>query len=170
MSIKVKSMILLITMCFTLKAETLPDGWRFPNETELSGNYRNESKTKYVKIEADFNGDGIQDKALLVKSTKFSGQGLIVKLSNKEHYSWIVLDTINWGEKHKDVSLMGISLVKPKEIQTACGKGYWECKGDETPFQSFVYPSIDYFRFESGNSIFYWSKKEQQFKRVWQSD
>ena len=82
-----------------------------------------------------------------------------------------VLDTIHFAEKHKDVSLaMGINLVKPQKIQTACGKGYWECKEDETPFQSLVYPSINYFRFESANSIFYWSKKEQQFKRIWQSD
>jgi len=171
MSIKMKSIILLVILSFSLEAESLPSEWRFATEAELSDEERNDSKTKYTKIEADFNGDGIKDKALLVKSTKFSGQGLIVKLSNKEHYSWIVLDTIHWGKEYKDVSLaMGISLVKAQRIQTACGKGYWECKDNEKPFVSFQHASIDYFKFGSTNSVFYWSDQEKKFKRVWQSD
>ena len=106
-----------------------------------------------------------------MKSTKFSGQGLLVKLSEGNKYIWIVLDTINWGEKYPHVDLsMGISKVSPGEYETACGKGYFECGPDEPEVLVLKLPGIDYFRFASANSFFYWDNASKSFKRIWISD
>jgi hypothetical protein len=79
----------------------LPDGWRFPTSNELSDDsLRNDSPFKYSKAIADFNGDGINDEAYLLKSKKYSGEGLFVRLSvSKKGYEWIMLDTIDRGKE-----------------------------------------------------------------------
>lgn len=150
----------------------LPSGWRFPIEKELSYESRKDSPTKYTRVIADFNGDGINDEAFLLKSTKFSGEGLFVRLSNKENvFRWIELDVIDWGKKYSNVDLsMGVDIAKPGEYKTACGKGYFECNEDEPKVLKVRRPAIDYFRFESANSFFLWNEKTAIFERIWMSD
>jgi hypothetical protein len=109
----------------------LPEGWRYPTAEELFDEPgRKDSPTKYAKAVADFNGDGIEDEAHLFKSTKFSGEGLWVLLSDKRKgFRWLRLDIIDWGKNYPKVSLsMGIDTVKPGEYKTACGKGYFKCE------------------------------------------
>ena len=65
---------------------------------------------------------------------------------------------------------MGLDIAQPKKIKTACGKGYWECTGKETPEITLTYPGIHYFRFSSASSVFYWDIKQQKLLRVWVSD
>lgn len=150
----------------------LPEGWRYPTEADLAGDFiRDQSKEKYVDVSADFNGDGRNDYAFLVKSTRFSGEALLVNVSNGIKYEWINLHQIAWGEEYPNVGLgMGVGLVSPGEYKTACGKGYWECKDDETPLLRLRLPAINYFRFASAASIFFWETKSSTFKRVWISD
>ena len=106
---------------------------------------------------ADFNGDGIDDEAYLVKSTKFSGEGLFVCLSDKQKgYRWLTLATIDWGEKYPNVNLsMGVDIVNPGEYKTACGKGYYECEKGEPKVLKLNRPAINYSKFESANSFFF---------------
>lgn len=151
----------------------LPDGWRYPTTEELSDEPgRKDSPTKLAKAIADFNGDGINDEAFLLKSTKFSGEGLFVHLSDKQKvFRWIKLDVIDWGPKYPKVNLsMGISIAKPGKYKTACGKGYFECKKDEPEVIQLKQPALDYFKFESANSFFVWDEKTAIFKRIWMSD
>jgi hypothetical protein len=165
--------LLLTVPSYSKDKITMPDGWRFPTAEELSDDVnRKDSPTKYAKAVADFNGDGINDEAVLLKSTKFSGEGLFVRLSdNQNGFKWIELDVIDWGKKYPKVNLsMGIDIAKPGEYKTACGKGYFECKEGEPEVLKLRRPAINYFRFESANSFFVWDEKTTGFKRIWISD
>jgi repressor LexA len=73
----------------------LPTGWRLPTPEELAAEpIRAESPTRDARASADFNGDGIQDEALLVVSTNALREGLIVRLSCGDACAqWITLDT-----------------------------------------------------------------------------
>lgn len=164
--------LFLFTASHAKENIVLPEGWRFPTEAELTYVSRKESPTKYSKAIADFNGDGINDEAFLLKSTKFSGEGLFVRLSDKQKgFHWVKLDVIEWGKEYPKVDLsMGVEIAKPGEYKTACGKGYFECKEGEPEVLKLRLPAIDYFRFESANSFFVWNAKTASFKRVWMSD
>ncbi len=151
---------------------SLPKCWRLPTEDELTYVNRKGSPTKYSRAVADFNGDGIDDEALLLKSTQFVGEGLFVRLSDKqEGFRWVELDVIHWGREYPKVDLsMGVDVAKPGNYSTACGKGYFECKEGEPEVLKLRLPAIDYFRFESANSFFVWDENTKCFKRIWMSD
>ncbi len=106
---------LLTSVSYAGEKISLPDGWRFPTEDELTYVSRKQSPVKYSKAVADFNGDGINDEAALLKSTKFSGEGLFVRLSDKQKgFKWIELDVIDWGKEYPKVDLsMGVDIAKP---------------------------------------------------------
>jgi hypothetical protein len=163
---------LLTSVSFAAEKITLPEGWRFPTAEELTYASRKESPTKYSKAVADFNGDGINDEAFLLKSIKFSGEGLFVRLSYKQKgFRWIQLDVIDWGKEYPKVDLsMSVAIAKPGNYETACGKGYFDCKDGEPEVLKLRRPAIDYFRFESANSFFVWDEKMAKFKRIWMSD
>ncbi|MCK5541649.1 MAG: hypothetical protein KAI40_03075 [Desulfobacterales bacterium] len=155
---------ILITIFFVfigvVESEELPNGWRLPTESDLKGNFiREQSEKKFVEAEADFNGDGIVDRAYILKSTLFSGQALLVKLSKNKEYVWLELNQINWGDKYPNVSLaMGISVMEPGQYNTACGKGYWECAGGDKPSILLKHPGLNYFKWGSADSVFYWDE------------
>ena len=150
----------------------LPKEWRFATSDELQSfrNWRNSSPSKYTEASADFNNDGKIDYAYLVKSTNFSGQGLLVKLSEGDGYQWLVLDKINWGKKHPKVKLsMGIELFTPGVYRIVCGSEENNCENDGKRPMTFKYPSISYFRFASSGSVFVWNEKLNKFDRFWDS-
>jgi hypothetical protein len=171
---KYKITVLLLALGFSSYSagSELPSGWRFPTTEDLSGNFiRKVSEKDYIVAQEDFNDDGLEDYAYIVKSTKFSGEALLLKYSKKGDYKWKVLDTIEWGKEYPNVSVsMGVDVVPPGEYKTACGKGYWNCKSDEVPVLKLNIPAISYFRFESAASFFYWDRNSKTFKRIWVSD
>ena len=66
---------------------------------------------------------------------------------------------INWGDKYPNVSLaMGISVMEPGQYNTACGKGYWECAGGDKPSILLKHPGLNYFKWGSADSVFYWDE------------
>jgi hypothetical protein len=151
----------------------LPEGWRYPTIEELSDEPgRKDSTTEYIQAVADFNGDSIDDEACLVKSTRYSGEGLLVHISDKKKgFRWLVLATTDWGKEYPKVNLsMGVDIVKPGHYKTACGKGYFKCEKGEPEVLKLKRPAIDYFKFESANSFFFWDDKTRSFKRIWISD
>lgn len=167
--------ILLLLLAITAQlafAVEPPAGWRVPTEKELAAEpLRNESPTKSAEVVGDFNGDGILDHAYLFKSTKFSGEGLAVRLSSPKGFIWKIVDQTDWGKEYPNVDLaMGIDLAKPGDYKTACAKGYWECGTNEPEVLKLKTPGIWHFRFESAASIWYWDKKGSEFKQIWISD
>jgi len=65
---------------------------------------------------------------------------------------------------------MGISILSPGKHQTACGKGYSDCRSGEPEILDLKYSGINYFLFEGASSVFYWDANTNNFKRVWLSD
>jgi hypothetical protein len=178
-----KGRLLLLILCFLIalssaagEGETRkpPDGWRYPTEKELADQERSKSPTKLARAFADFNGDGVPDEAFLFKSTKFSGQGLLVWLSdNKGGFRWVTLDVIDWGPKYPNVDLaMGLEVLAPGTYQYLCIEVGKDCVGNTEPRSKITItnPSILYYRFESAASLFYWDYDKKQFIRVWLSD
>jgi len=156
-------------------AKKPPDGWRYPTEKELAADdERRESSTKFARATADFNGDGISDEAYLFKSTRFSGQGLLVWLSDgKRGFNWVTLDVIDWGPKYPNVDLaMGLEVLAPGTHQYLCIEVGKDCVGKTEPRSKITIktPSILYYRFESAASLFYWDSNKKRFIRVWLSD
>jgi hypothetical protein len=147
-----------------------PEGWRYPNESDYKDNWENFRKSIPIpfRIEADFNNDGIKDNAWILIRAQKVGWGLFVFLSSKDGKTEIIQLDDNPDDSHPQY--MGISLVTPGKYKTACGKGYWECKQGEPEELELNYPAIDYFMYESANSIFYWDKGDNTFKNIWMSD
>jgi hypothetical protein len=163
---------LLIT--FGAAAAPLPEGWRSPTAGELEDRMRADSSSRYSKAVADFNGDGVKDTALIVKSTRYRGEGLLVHLSNeKGGFTWRTLSETEWGTEHPDQGpAMGVDVVPAGEHDYMCVEKGKECvdEGDgKSPFKT-DHDAVGYFRMGSASSFFYWSKKQKAFVRVWTSD
>jgi len=151
-----------------------PDGWRYPTRKELADQERSKSPSKFARANADFNGDGVPDEAFLFKSTNFSGQGLLVWLSDgKGSFRWVTLDIIDWGPKYPNVDLaMGLEVLVPGTHQYLCIEVGNDCVGKKEPRSKITIknPSVLYYRFGSAASLFYWDIKTKRFVRVWLSD
>ncbi len=106
---------LIILYSFEALAAEFPAGWRLPTEKELAGEpSRNESPSKYSRLDSDLNNDGKVDHAYLLKSTQYPGEGLFVKLSTPTGYEWQMLDRVEWGAEYADTPLiMRIDLATP---------------------------------------------------------
>lgn len=155
----------------------LPPGWRLPTAEEMSDEpLRSESPTRYAKVVGDFNGDGVEDEAYLLKSTRFSGEALWVHLSGPAGmFKWVKLSEIRWGKEYPSVNLgMGIDLIKPGIVPYACFDDAPDtCQwgdGKAMPKLKLRDPGVMYFRFESAASMYFWSNSKQKFLRVWFSD
>ena len=154
------------------KSIDLPSGWRFPTAADFTGDWEEykEHIPKPFLAEADYDGNGEKDSAwILIKED--SSWGLFVLLNpNSESYELIQLEISNKGSKrYMPPQSMGVSVHTKGKYKTACGKGYG-CEEGEPKEIVFDLPAIDYFRYESSSSIFYWDRKEKSFKRIWMSD
>jgi len=150
---------------------SLPIGWRYPNVKELSTKERASSKSHYAVVNSDLNGDGVNDSAVILINSDKKGEALWVKLSvGISDFKWIKLDEI----KAESVApSMGIEVAKPGEYSFGCYDEDSNCSfgPEETRLKlSLTLPGIEYFRFESASSIFYWDVKLLRFRRVWTSD
>ena len=162
--------ILLLMSVMSVCAEniTMPRGWRAPTDTELNDAWRNKDPGKYSVARGDFNGDGVEDVAMMLVSFQRHEVGLFVFLARKNRsYEAIRLNVI---ENTNYLQVMGVAKVSPGSYKTACGKGYWDCTPSETPVLSLKQDAIDFFKMESANSYFYWDVKKSSFQQMWMSD
>jgi len=149
---------------------SLPQGWRVPNKSDYIAENLKLVKGKIPSnVEADFNDDGIEDSAWILIRNKSKKFGLFVFLGQKDgRYRLTKLDENKRGFTNLNI---GISLMPPGNYKTACAKGYGdECQPGEPELLELKNPGIDYFIFESGNSVFFWDKTTNTFKRTWMSD
>lgn len=149
---------------------SLPAGWRIPAQAETSNNqeWRNREPNRFLTIVADFNGDGVPDRAMLLVRIKDSALGLFafVSVEGKTLKSYLLDEATD-----KDrLEVMGIAVAKPGKYATACGKGYFDCRAPEPDSITLEHPAVDYFKEEGANSFFYWDKASKGFKRAWMSD
>lgn len=165
---------IVISLCIFLPSLSfaedisLPKGWRAPQSTEIKGEWRNKNTDRFLVARGDFNGDGIADVARVLVNQEVNKAGLFAFVSQKNGQCNIYhLDISN---DTKMLQNMGVEKVPPGTYKTACGKGYWNCKQDESPEISLRTDAINYFMPEGANSYFYWDKKSDTFRRVWISD
>ena len=155
--------------------EELPSGWRLPSAGELADPIRKESGTRFAQAGADFNADGRDDAAFLLKSRKSSAEALWVRLSQPDGgYRWIKLAHIRWGASYPKVDLaMAIDIEPPGVVAYACFDGAEDCNfgpDAERPKLKLSAPSLMYFKPESAASLYFWSNSKRRFLRVWLSD
>jgi len=173
-----KIIYFVVSICLLpifLFAQEPPAGWRFPIESDYSGGwreYRGSNPTPFI-TKADFNGDGLIDKAWILLSTENKSWGLFLFISQKEGSTNIIrFDTTD----HKKAigsgppQSMGVAVAPPGDYVTACAKGYWKCKPGEAEVLHLDLPGINYYQFEGANSIFWWDARSKLFKRTWISD
>jgi hypothetical protein len=89
----------------------------------------------FLVVTGDFNGDGVQDKALLLVNHRTQKLGFFVCLTSTTGCDWQRLEVMDIAF----LDVMGVAKVKPGQYETACGKGYWECGKDEPQSASSVY-------------------------------
>lgn len=69
-----------------------------------------------------------------------------------------------------DSNLPTLDLRQPGEIQTACGKGYWDCKEGEPSVLHLKSGALNVIHCESSDSVLLWNSVSQSFSEVWLSD
>ena len=147
----------------------IPAGYRLPDKAD----YTQEDQLRYksnlpFEVAADFDGNGKNDTAVLLIKKDNSGWELFVYMRDSNDETDIL--SLAKANSKLPILTMGISLLDPGKIKTACGKGYWDCKPGEPPELNLENPGIQYFRFESASSVFYWDAGLGQFNRIWLSD
>lgn len=161
-----------IALTSLAQAQSMPEfpaGWKPATKSDYSDENLSFRKNQVPNhIEADFNGDGIKDHAWILINTSKKAFGVFVFLGAENgSYKMMMLDE---HKRETEKIFMGISLLEPGQYKTACGKGYWECKDDETEILKLNTPGINFFAFESANSVFYWNSHKNEFTRIWMSD
>ncbi|RDZ26664.1 hypothetical protein DX914_16925 [Lysobacter silvisoli] len=155
-------------------ADASPPGWRAPSAAELADPERKASTTAYARAVADYNGDGRDDTAVLLKRRHDGAQALWVHLSAADGAIWLKLAEIDLGDEHRDAPLiMAIDTAKPGVVAYGCFDGDDDCNfGFEAqrPKLRLKDPAINYYKFGSAASLFFWSRSRQKFLRVWLSD
>lgn len=158
--------LIVLLFPFLTTADSFPPGWRQANQSELAS-----GSAQQTTLNGDFNGDGIADSAYVLKSTDFSGEGLLVHLSTGTGSQWQVLERIDWGPDYPNARLaMSIDLATAGNYLTACGKGQWQCDQYETAEFGTANPGIWYFRIGGHKALFYWNAEEQKFDKQWISN
>ena len=174
--------LLLFLQPLAAWSQQLPDGWRLPTEEELSGEERDnkhnayQSKSRFSKAVGDFNGDGKEDVAYILISEKFNGDGLFIYLSGPEGFHWLNLEMDNWDESYPGKNYkysrpdMGIGTLPEKIFRSYVAKALVTPTDIVPKEEDYSNPALDYFRFESAGSLFFWRKSESRFVRFWYSD
>lgn len=150
----------------------VPPGWRFLKKGELTDPLRQKSPTSYTRAIADFNGDGINDMALILRNVKSQREALWVSVATSGAAPrWIKL--AEFEAQSQSDSGMGIDLVAPGIHAYACFANSKDCDfgaRETRPKLRLRDPSIIYFKLESAASLFFWSRSKQRFMQVWLSD
>lgn len=146
-----------------------PFGWRAAEKSDYSAenlSFMNNRVPNHVR--ADINGDGTNDDAWILINEKENKYGLFIFLARKGGG----YESAGLAEYRKETEklYMGISLMKPGRYKTACGKGYGNCGPNDPKEIVLRNPSINFFAFESANSVFFWDQGKKGFTRIWLSD
>jgi len=145
-----------------------PTGWTESRGKLFDQTWRSKSPDRFLRVAADFNGDGIEDKARLMVNQNTGRIGLWVALTLGDRATNdILLDEV------ADASVgsqMGIALVGPGTYKTGCGKGYWNCDSTESPEITVRGAALRYFKEQSAESYWVCDSTVNSMRRIWMSD
>ncbi len=119
---------------------------------------------RFLTAIGDFNGDGVQDRALLL--VRGSKLGVFVCLTTAQGCDWRRLEEMDLAF----IGVMGIAAVRPGKYKTACGKGYWECEKDEPALLVLKHDAIEFFKDESASSYYVFDRQKNTFVAIAISD
>jgi hypothetical protein len=160
------AIVLLAVSASFCPAQELPSGWRYPSAKQATQDFRLQDRNRFLGATGDFNGDGVQDKALLLVNDKTSKLGLFVCLTTAQGCDWHRLEEMDLPF----IEVMGIATVKPGKYQTACGKGYWNCEKNEPKFLVLKNQAIELFKDESASSYYVYDPRKNDFMAIGISD
>jgi len=158
--------LFLIALMGVCSAQELPAGWTRPALKLTRQEFRRNDPNHFLVATGDFNGDGIQDKALLLVNPRTQKLGFFVCLTTATGCDWHRLEVMDISF----LDVMGIAKVKPGEYETACGKGYWECGKDEPEKLSTKRDAVEFFKEESASSVYVYNPRKHKFIPVATSD
>jgi hypothetical protein len=163
-------MTLWFALSLALGVAWPPPGWRVPTDADYSGDWQEFRKDVPVPfhVEGDFDGDGLSDEAWILLRSSGDGWMVVARMSQKGKPSRLIDLVKPTGEA--SAQYHGIALAKPGRYETACGKGYFECKPGEPEVLDLKRPGIEFFKYESASSIFFWDSTSRRFRQVWTSD
>jgi hypothetical protein len=138
---------LLTSVCLS---EEMPVGWAKPPAKLTGQEFRRKDPNHFLIVTGDFNGDGVQDKALLRVNQQTQKLGFFICLTTATGCDWHRLEVMDIAF----LDVMGIGKVKPGQYETACGKGYWDCRKDEPTTLSTKRDAVEFFKDESASSVY----------------
>ena len=145
-----------------------PRDWRLPTPAETSQDWRTEDAHRYLRVQADFDGDGLLDHALLLVNAATGAVGLFVFQAQRDATPRIHL-LYEVHDPHL-IQAMGIVLVPPGTYRVICDGTDTSCGSDgRRPF-SVTLPALGSFKAESASSLFYWNATTKAFEQAWSSD
>jgi hypothetical protein len=159
---------LLIPLLAVAASPFLPNGYRYPNEQDIEYDWKEFGPKHHV--EADFNGDGLQDYAWILLEENRPGWALFVFLGGQDPGSKPVLLEKNLWEQPAQKFSIQVAAANQGTIQTACGKEYFECRPGEPKEINVLLPSPLFCLVESACFIYIWEKKTNTFRRIQLSD
>ena len=160
---------LIATINFACETDPNPasaTSWRFPNERDMSDDWKT-FETEFPEpyhVSADFDGNGVSDDMRIVIDSGGEGWRLISMMNDSDEVITLTSSTAGLAQWY------GIQLVEPGSYQTACGKGYWDCGPNEPEQLLLTRPAVRFFRFESASTLFYWNSETGSFAEVAESD
>ncbi len=158
------NILLFLLLSTPLLAESLPDGWRYPNNADMVdawAQFRRELPEPY-HIVADFNEDGILDHIWILIRTKNEGIGVFAFLGSNDEKARIIKIA-----EHKFIKpqQMGLLLIMPGQFnKTSCGKGFSKCYRGDAVSLKVESPLFELFTFGETKSSFYgWKESDDAF-------
>jgi GH18 family chitinase len=161
-----KVALLLLGLATVCSAQQLPAGWTKPPAKLIGQDFRQKDPNHFSVVKGDFNGDGVQDKALLLVNQRTQKMGFFVCLTTPTGCAWHRLEVMDIAF----LDVMGIAKVKPGQYETACGKGYWECGKDEPKKLKTKRDAVEFFKDESASSVYVYNSIKNKFISVATSD
>jgi hypothetical protein len=158
--------LFLVASAGVSAAQEMPTGWTKPAAKLTRQDFRRTDPNHFLVATGDFNGDGVQDKALLLVNQRTQKLGFFVCLTTETGCDWHRLETMDIGF----LDVMGIAKVKPGQYETACGKGYWECGKGEPEKLSTKRDAVEFFKDESASSVYVYNPRSHKFFSVATSD
>jgi hypothetical protein len=170
--------ILLITTIFVCTSSSMftqtiqpPAGYRLPTESDFTGDWKDNRATNPMPFHAagDYNGDGVQDEALLLLRTSGRGFAVFAVIGSRTGSSKLIQLTFapneSWDNHY-------IETAKPARYDTACGKGLatTPCEHGQPDELNLKHSSIWFCRFGSACSLFWWDTKTKKFHQTLISD
>lgn len=146
-----------------------PKDWRYPTALELSHPIRDTAPHHHAKIVADFDGNGHQDIAALLRKEDSTAEGLWVWLAPAEKGGWMMLDSYAIQEGDGKI-LMALDRQDAGALTIKCIEQNGACPVNESAEPAMLWlsnPGVSYFRFGGASSVFYWDGKQNKFLRAW---